>query len=364
MKIWQYLIRYLSAAILKRQGYAPDPKVAIYFKDDAIGDFLMGTAVLRELAKRYDRVYLVCLPALRPIAELYLPAEQVLTVDITRFNRNLFERLRYLRGWLALGPELAIMSSCRSSFVDQVAAVFRGRVRQFSTDDPAPKKQRRRHLYTGLGGHPDDRQVSPRFLCGAHEKEHHLIEAAFAVTFTPEQTRPWIPVDRLPPPDNAPNGYFCFLPDTGDGRRTYPFVKLLGVAEAATANGSGIMLSARRIASPTHERLKNLTAQTSLLESLRFIAHAQFVLTNETGLGHAAWIMNRPTVMIMPGGNFGHFHAKVAALLAVYDERPCFNCHHHCQFEFTDQFPCIAEIPTERIVSRVEQAAGLLRPSV
>ena len=343
-----------------RHSYEPQPSTALYVKDDAIGDFLFGTAMIRELQKKFKDVFVVCAPNVRPIAERYLPPERVISAGYG---------LADLKKIFSLHPSLVVTSSLRSSYADQIASYYKRRSRNkvtlVSTDDPAPKKQRRARIYSRLGAHPPDEDVDSRFLCGAHRKEHFLLEAVCETILDPSRSRPFLPTENLPRynDERLTGDYFCVLPSTGDSRRTYRRGDLVKLAEqyAARTKWPAVFLSAdsipelsrQEIGSPEGGAMIDLTKKTSIVESLGIIARARFTLTNETGLGHASWIMGRPTVMIMPGGNFHHFHASDSALHAVYDRRECFDCHHHCRYSFNERFPCIDEIPFEKIKAAI-----------
>jgi len=340
--------------------YKKPTRTAIYFKDDAIGDFLFGSPMIPLLQAQYDQVILVCVAPVLPIAELFLAKSKIDVVDKAKFSEDLEYRMAKLKNWLSLEPSLVVMSSLRSSFVDQAAQVLKSasknQIRMVSTDDPAPKKRRHSRFYTALSAHPPDTEIDKKYLCGAHRKEHLLIELALEKKLTPDKTRPILPAKKLKSQRQDP--YFCILPDTGDPRRTYRTDDILSVASrtAAKYKMPGVILSAQKLKG-SYDNLEDLTGATSLLESLSLIAGAQLTLTNETGLGHASWMLGRPTVMIMPGGNFAHFHATDPSLNAIFDERPCFNCHHNCQFQFKDRFPCIEDIPLSKIESAVAALA-------
>ena len=349
------------------RAYTPQLSTALYVKDDAIGDFLFGTAMIRELQEKFKDVYVVCAPNVRSIAELYLPPERIISAGY-RFDD--------LKKIFNLQPSLVVTSSLRSSYADQIAAFFnrrsRGEVTIVSTDDPAFKKRRRARTYTRLGAHPPDEEIDSRFLCGAHRKEHFLLETAFEMTLDPSRSRPFLPTEKLPRAgDGRLNGnYFCVLPSTGDVRRTYRQGDLMKLAKqyAARTKWPAVFLSADSIPELSRQNagsqeggeLIDLTKKTSIVESLGIISRARFTLTNETGLGHASWIMGRPTVMIMPGGNFHHFHSSDKSLHAVYDLRECFDCHHHCRYSFNERFPCIDEIPFEKIEAAITNICSSL----
>ncbi len=362
-KLRRHWVRLASIVLMRKYvgSFEPNPDVAIYVKDDAIGDFLFGTAMIRELQSRFKEVYIVCTPNVHSIALLYAQPAKILEIDKEKFDTEFTYRMEWLVKFQALRPSLVVTSSLRSSFADQIARVFsRPKIAIVSTDDPAAKKRRRAHLYTRLGAHPPDEQPDSKFLCGAHRKEHFLLEAAFEHPFDPSVSRPFLPTEGLPKVDRPlPANYFCVLPSTGDSRRTYPRGRFIELARSTIqrTGWSAVFLSADRISEleslAATERVIDLTTKTSIEESLGILAGARFTLTNETGLGHASWIMGRPTVMIMPGGNFHHFHSSDPALHAVYDKRECFDCHHHCRYHFDQRFPCVEQIPFAKIESAI-----------
>ncbi len=356
-------------------GPMTNKQTALYIKDDAIGDFLFGTAMIRELKQKYSDVYLICAENVLSIAELYLPNEQIFAVDLKKFKINPFYRQKLKRQWRHLQPSLVVASSLRSSFADRVTQFFKSNAQKgevvvaVSTDEPAPKKKRRSKIYQKLASYPPDSEHDTRFLCGAHTTEHLLLEAVIGGSLPPERSRPYLPVEVLIQCSAnwpvAKENYFCVLPSTGDSRRTYSRQNIVKLAKqiACEANMKAVFLSADPLPelslltnhtdqltnALTNDFAVDLTTKTSIVESLALVAQAKFTLTNETGLGHASWIMGRPTVMIMPGGNFHYFHANDPNLHAVYDYRECFDCHHRCRYKFDERFPCIEEIPLKKI---------------
>lgn len=92
------------------------------------------------------------------------------------------------------------------------------------------------------------------------------------------------------------------------------------------------------------ERLLYMIDNTSPSEGFRLLRRAQFVLSEDSGLMHMAWVLNRPTVVLLGGTRSDwvrpqHQHALVFSS----DDLPCGNCmleacpfgDVHCLTRFT-----------------------------
>jgi len=98
-----------------------------------------------------------------------------------------------------------------------------------------------------------------------------------------------------------------------------------------------------------HKNLMSLTNKTTLIESMSIIKNANFVIGNETGLTHFAYLNKIFTVMLLGGGHYGRFlplpfDFYVEPIMFNMD---CFECGWHCDKigkNNLKQYPCIENI--------------------
>lgn len=104
-----------------------------------------------------------------------------------------------------------------------------------------------------------------------------------------------------------------------------------------------------------HKNLMSLTNKTTLIESMSIIKNANFVIGNETGLTHFAYLNKIFTVMLLGGGHYGRFlplpfDFYVEPIMFNMD---CFECGWHCDKigkNNLKQYPCIENISVNDII--------------
>jgi len=101
-------------------------------------------------------------------------------------------------------------------------------------------------------------------------------------------------------------------------------------------------------------RVLNLVSKTTLLESLILIKNGKLTIGNETGLVHASWIMEVPTIVIYGGGHFGRFLPLNSYGKIVYKNLECFCCNWKCHYK---EIPvrCISGIEESKIYQSIEK---------
>ena len=114
-----------------------------------------------------------------------------------------------------------------------------------------------------------------------------------------------------------------------------------------------------------HINLINLINKTTLVESMSIIKNANFVIGNETGLTHFAYLNKIFTVVILGGGHYGRFLPLPFDFYIepVIYNMDCFECGWHCDKIDTNdlnQYPCIENISTNNIIE-VLKIKGFLK---
>ena len=99
----------------------------------------------------------------------------------------------------------------------------------------------------------------------------------------------------------------------------------------------------------------NLTGKTSLLESAAIIQHAQFVVTNDTGLLHFSEQLGKNTIALMGPAPFGYPSRKTTQILET--ALSCRPCSKHGQGPCTNKEfqKCLRDITPEIVKDHITQ---------
>lgn len=104
--------------------------------------------------------------------------------------------------------------------------------------------------------------------------------------------------------------------------------------------------------------VRDLTGKTDLIEFVRWIAHAEFVVGNDSAAGHIAAAYGVPSVIIAGGGHWGRCYpydpseAPVRALPnTVGHSMPCYGCDWVCEHAVRDgaPYPCISGVTADSV---------------
>lgn len=356
-KLQIFLNRYRLQ--FERRGLKSKPnsgKNLLIIKDDAIGDLLMSAGVILTLKQRAEaqgrKVYLLVDIKTAKLAELYFPKDQLLPLKKEEFEVSYSYRKSFLEKLDSLEIGELIASSTRSTYCDHIAGEIQAS-RKYALKGNTKRKREREHVYTDLFERPLDNDVEDlRFQNNAIWKEHILLEGILGSSQDAGKSNPRIPKESLV---SVPlqEDYFVFLPDAGDLKKTYSKEQLLEMClkTAETRKIKCVVLSAFKSDEKILENpwFLNLTTKTNLVESLSYIQKARFVLSNETGLGHATWMLGAPLVFVLGGGTFRQFSPRSKTTKVVNQVLECYDCNWQCKFEHKTQFPCVGKIPPKKI---------------
>lgn len=97
----------------------------------------------------------------------------------------------------------------------------------------------------------------------------------------------------------------------------------------------------------------NLYAKTSLRILAKVIQKAKILIGTETGAMHIAAAMNTPNVCIMGGGHFGRFYpyGDLDNNRVVYKTMDCYGCNWECKYKYPK---CLSEIGISDVIMQVE----------
>jgi len=324
----------------------------LLIKVDAIGDFFLFTGLLRNYLRFYHdkEVYLAVDKCCMSVARLYLPEDRLICVDRNRYYSDPRQRLQVLSWIRNIGFSRVINSIVRLSIHDDLTMYSSG-LHRYGLDVGRRKNQlylAHNQVITAKEGFNHVLQREVDFYNGITMKNLSL-----------EDALPYIPLDSSDFSVGYP--YFVLLPEAGDVQRMYPWDKYLELINLVnkTYGLQCVVLGGGQnpvINLTNNPSIINMIGQTDLVTTLEVIKNAEFVVGNETGVTHAAWIMEKPTVMICGDGHTtlcGGFSPLNQCCQLVYKKMDCSGCGWQCQFS-REKFKCIKEITIDEILEKIQ----------
>lgn len=333
----------------------------LLIKNDSLGDFLFFSGILNYYIRHFgDRVY--CLINSRRVDEAFarLYTNNIITVDRDKYFFSLKYRYNLLKLLNGMGFAIAVAGIHNSSESRDLLRLLK-----------VPST----YLYAAvndkkLKGWRDGCHIIPALLrlsaegtytrILSHEKKY--LESILSTTVSDKEIEPHIPL-----PDNisesvinklslAKKEYIVFALSSGSKDRNYPTDKFLKVIKHLyeRLNCQVVLIGHEKRNSSLADYLIDLRGKTSLIEALSIIKHSRLFIGNETGLTHAAWIMEVPTIMICGGGHFGGFMPVFDSGHVVCKQMDCFCCDWVCKYDEVP-FPCVGKIKVEDIIKEVER---------
>lgn len=110
------------------------------------------------------------------------------------------------------------------------------------------------------------------------------------------------------------------------------------------------------------DHVVNMCGKTSILQLVKIISKAEFVVSNETGPSHIAGCSGTKVFIISGGGDYGSFvpyppETEGKKVFSIFrKDQHCFRCGWqdlHCCKKAT--YPCIADIPVEEVYAKICQ---------
>jgi len=99
-------------------------------------------------------------------------------------------------------------------------------------------------------------------------------------------------------------------------------------------------------------KTRDLRGKTSLEELARVIASADLFLGVDTGPAHLALALQKPTVVVLGGGDYGRFFPYGQARVVTHP-MACFQCHWECKYE---RALCLHDLSPKAVVREVLEA--------
>lgn len=360
MSLYQKIQIHLPLlGLLRKVPRIVDNKQVLVLCDDALGDLLMMSGILKYLREKGYHTTLVVRHTWQNIAQ-HLGAQRVIAVDSRAYKQSLRYRISVLNqirqvhyAWAAAS---LLPSAISADLLRHCGAEQRYMLKWGNSWVERRRRWSANRLITPLGF-----KASPHL--------HHDIlnilatyySAILADQITAQQIGPALTLTQVPPyPTACPQGnYLLYISDTMDTIRQYPVEKLLPVLQKiAKEHNLPIVVTGRKedASITASKEIINLTGKTSLEEFWQIIFHASVVVGNETGSTHLAWILGKPTLMIYGGGHYGLFRPNDKCHL-VYQLKNCFGCSWDtCSYwKQGKAAPCIADITPKQIETTLEQ---------
>jgi ADP-heptose:LPS heptosyltransferase len=369
--------------VLLRKRHNKSQTIALV-RLDAIGDFILWIDAAQELARHYraagNRVVLIGNDAWAKWAQQLSIFDEVLPINPHSFRTDLVYRLHTGVAVRRIGME-SIINSTHS--------------RVWLTDDSIVRLSGAPKRIGSVGDHqntkPWQKRMTDRWYTDfvvADEVPRTELErnAEFVRNFIEPGFRTKLPdlSDACSHPlsesflaESHANPYYILFPGAGWKGREWPVANFARIADLLTAQTGwlGIICGGRSdagtavaIQSQSGASLLNWTGRTSLDELARMIAHARFVLTNETSAVHLAAAFGVPAVCILGGGHYGRFlpyrvetQAERPLPTPVTHDMPCFGCNWQCIHNPPPNapMPCIEGISTEAVWNHISAILGL-----
>lgn len=109
------------------------------------------------------------------------------------------------------------------------------------------------------------------------------------------------------------------------------------------------------------EQIINLTGKTTLLNVVRIITKADFVVGNDSAFVHIAAATRTPSVCIAPGAHYNRFvpYPKVIPYKSfhprvVTNMMDCFECDYRCIYPINQQLECIRRVKPQSVIDEIE----------
>ncbi len=360
-----------DTVVLLHRNPHPNEAVVAIVHVELLGDYVLwwpyGRALVQYLRDQGKCVVLVLNEIVLPLATQHFPDCTVIGINRVCFVRDLPTRAALLWQLRQIGTSVTYHSVCpRGAMIIQDTAVKAlgapawGFDATFA-DRPWFDRLISRRLYTYL--------LPP--LVDVHQSQrHHAFIRAVGIPDTNLEARRDF-AEGIEPPTQTP--YFVIAPGASRTERRWPVNHFIAVAQRVLARHpdwrcvvvgtQGERALGEVMARTLGNGVDNLAGTTELLDLVRWIAHAQLVVGNDSAACHIAAACGVASIAVVGGGHPGQFfpydpsEARVRRLpVTVSEPMDCFGCDWICRYRIgkNQPFPCIAAIPIERVWGKVE----------
>ena len=346
------------------------PDVVAVAHLERIGDYVLwrphGVALVARLREQSTQIVLLIESDLKELALQDFPECEVIELSRRRLLRNAAYRWKAVRALRQVRPMHTYVPSCprdsvvHDALVRALGAPATGFAAGFA-DDQAVMSARSRRLYARL--------VAP--LSGAHiDDQHRAFLGALGIEPATQ------PVPRPSRPRAAESlRYWILAPGASQDKRRWPAQRFVAMARMLACEaeprvcvllgGPEERILCRDIAESMQTPCIDLAGRTSVGEMQQWIAHAEFILGNDSAAGHFAAAMGVPAIIVTGGGHYGRCFPYTAQItparcrpIAVAEPMPCFHCDWICQYATApnEPYPCIERITIGQVHAALKEA--------
>lgn len=345
-------------------------RAALVIAPQWVGDAIMSLPLIGQLAREYDAVDVMAVPAVAAVYHCCPEVREIHTVAFAHgqlqwgLRRNTARRFRgryqtavVLPNSLksALVPWLAAIPTRRGMLGESRYWLINDRRTLMPADDqPAGSRPSMLDQYLALADRAIDRSTIDRL--GLHRPvmripddvpslgNHGLSETTLN-EFLQQSIMAICPGAEYGPAKQWPPHYFAQVANDWLAAAANRAVVIVGGpkdTESATAISSAVNGSGRVL---------NIAGKTTLLEAFRWIATARVAVSNDSGLMHAAAALGVPVVGIFGSSDPHHTppHAKAARAVSLnLSCSPCFQ--RTCPLGTT---ACLRDLPPHQVMDAV-----------
>jgi len=348
---WMFFLFFRHSLAQKRH------KKILIVRLDAIGDFVIWLAAAKEIRQLYPGYQVILLgnDLWTDLAKGLPFFDAVWPLNRKRFLMNPLYRFRMLKRVQHDGFQIALHPVFSRDFFVGDACVRASRaptrIGFFGNNENITLWQKRigDTWYTKLI---------------ASYAKHQLEQDADFVRALGTQYQASLPqLPRFPlPKDFILKDYYVVIPGAGHEMRQWPLDNFQEIARRIY-NKTGltaVLCGGKREVNLSQAFQKGLdvptldmVGHTSLLELVSIIAHAKFVVGNDTGAIHIAVATATPSVCILGGAHPGRYIPYPpelnAAVKPVVHSMGCFNCDWNCTSNKPGVVPCINNISVDDV---------------
>lgn len=165
-----------------------------------------------------------------------------------------------------------------------------------------------------------------------------------------------------------PDKYVVISMGASNEKRMYDVIKFSKVVNYLLENNWNIVIIGKgqkdeiyyeqlnKFINKEHRRkVVNLVSKLSIAESFKIIKNAKIFVGADSSMSHASYVLDKETVIIYGGGNYGIFLHKDKNMHYVTNKLDCFECNWYCSNPNSKNKPkCIDGIKSEDIIETIK----------
>lgn len=349
----------------------------IVVRIDAIGDFI----IWQDAAKEYKKIFknksitLVCNALYFDLAKKTPYFDEVIPLDVKKFEKNLFYRFNFIRKIRSRQYFLAISPVYSRTFfgVDWIIKNIKANEKigfdcDLSNISIVNKKTSDKwytKLISAKKGPKMELVVNGEFVraLGMREFKVNSPNLGYLVNENFE----------------AKEKYCVLFLGAGDIRRRWKVEYFVEVAEQIKDSnivlcGSKNELSLGNFFINNYKgkmNVTNLIGKTSILEMIGIIKNADFCIGNESSGIHISSSLGIKNLCLLGGGHYGRFLPYVdennsnigITKIVTADYKECFGCNWNCKYS-KEKFPCIENIRVSEVIEKLKEILNVTRGDV